>query len=39
MAARQDLMVQTKPHSQPHAISVRDLQMFALSQALLDVPC
>ena len=32
-------MVQTKPHSQPHAISVKDLQMFALSQALLDVLC
>ena len=32
-------MVQTKPHSQPHAIKIKDLQMFALSQALLDVLC
>ena len=35
----QDLMAQTKPHSQPHAIGVKYLQTFALSQALLDVPC
>ena len=32
-------MVQMKPHSQPHAISAKDLKTFALSQALLDVPC
>ena len=30
-------MEQTKPHSQPHAISAKDLQMFTLTQALLDV--
>ena len=35
----QDIMAQTKPHSQPHAISAKDLKTFALSQALLDVPC
>ena len=34
---RQVFMVQTKPHSQPHTVSVKDLQIFALSQALLDV--
>ena len=32
-------MAQTIPHSQPHAISVRDLQTFDPSQALFDVPC
>ena len=31
-------MVQTKPHSQPHAISVKYLQTFALSQALCYMP-
>ena len=35
----QDAMVQTKPHSQTHATSVKDLQMFAQSQVLLDSPC
>ena len=35
----QDLMVQTKPYSQPHAISIKNLKTFALSQALLDVLC
>ena len=35
----QDLMAQTKPHPQPHAVSAKDLKTFALSQALLDVPC
>ena len=35
----QDLMAQTKPHSQPHAVSAKDLKTFALSPALLDVPC
>ena len=38
-SGRQDVMAQTKPHSQPHAVSAKDLKMFALSQALLDVPC
>ena len=28
-----------KPHSQPHAVSAKDLKLFALSQALLDVSC
>ena len=32
-------MAQTKPHSQPHAVSAKDLKTFALSQALLDVLC
>ena len=32
-------MVQIIPHSQPHAIGARDLQMFGPSQALLDVLC
>ena len=31
-------MVQMKPHSQSHAVSVRDLQTFDPTQALLDVP-
>ena len=35
----QDVMVQMKPHSQTHAVSVKDLQMFAQSQVLLDSPC
>ena len=35
----QDVMVQTKPHSQTHAISIKDLKIFAQSQALLDLPC
>ena len=35
----QDVKVQTKPHSQPYAVSAKDLKAFALSQALLDVPC
>ena len=35
----QDVMAQTKPHSQTHAISIKDLKTFAQSQALLDVPC
>ena len=35
----QDSMAQIKPYSQPHTISVKDLQIFALSQALLDMPC
>ena len=35
----QDIMVQTKPHSQTHAIGAKDIKTFALSQALLDVPC
>ena len=39
MACRQDVMVQMKPHSQTHAVSAKDLKTFALSQALLDVPC
>ena len=30
-------MAQMSPHSQVYAISVKDLQMLALSQALLDV--
>ena len=36
---RQDIMEQTKPHSQTHAISVKDFKIFALYQALLDLPC
>ena len=35
----QDLLVQMKPHSQPHAISAKDLKPFAISQVLLDVLC
>ena len=35
----QDVMAQTKPHSQTHAASVKDLQTFAQSQVLLDLPC
>ena len=35
---RQDAKVQTKPHSQSHAVIVKDLQMFAQSQVLLDSP-
>ena len=35
----QDIMVQMEPYSQTHAISAKDLKMFALSQALVDVPC
>ena len=35
----QDVMVQMKPHSQTHAVSIKDLQMFAQSQVLLDLPC
>ena len=35
----QDPKVQTKPHSQSHAISVKDLQTFAQSQVLLDLSC
>ena len=33
----QDAKVQTKPHSQSHAVSVKDLQTFAQSQVLLDL--
>ena len=36
---KQDVMVQNKPHSQPHDVSAKDLKTFALSQALLDVLC
>ena len=35
----QDTKVQTKPHSQSHAVSVKDLQTFAQSQVLLDSLC
>ena len=35
----QDVISQTKPHSQTHAISAKDLKTLSLSQALLDVPC
>ena len=35
----QDIMAQTKPHSQTHAVSVKDLKTFSQSQALLDLPC
>ena len=36
---RQDIMAQMKPHSQTHAVSVKDLKKFAQSQALLNVLC
>ena len=35
----QDLTAQTKPRSQPYAVSAKDLKIFALSPAPLDVPC
>ena len=35
----QAAMVQMKPHSQNYAVSVKDLQTFAQSQVLLNLPC